>query len=183
MRRKRTCTAHLLESPEDGNGRERGRISWAAEGRANESQCFPVAWDGSLRYRAGECWLSVRGFAASEGRRAKQARWHRRFEFLDSVLVDEHTGTGSFCYTRTKARPAGGAGFYFICRPLQGRSNRYENHEHDLPPQFSEGGNGRRHGFRSGPDRLRLFGLGHCVRHRLQRSSFFCCRQRGRADL
>ena len=28
-----------------------------------------------------------------------------------------------------------------------------------------------------------VFGLGHCVRHCLQRSSFFCCRQRGRADL
>ena len=95
MRRKRICTAHLLESPEDGNGRQRGRTSWAAEGRANEAEPL-VAWDGSLRYRAGECWLSVRGSAAkvlADSRASKVAPQNRNF---DPVLVDEHTGTGSF---------------------------------------------------------------------------------------
>ena len=100
MRRKRICTAHLLESPEDGNGRQRGRTSWAAEGRANEAEPL-VAWDGSLRYRAGECWLSVRGSAAkvlADSRASKVAPQNRNF---DPVLVDEHTGTGFFCIYRT----------------------------------------------------------------------------------
>ena len=55
-----------------------------------------VAWDGSLRYRAGECWLSVRGSAAkvlADSRASKVAPQNRNF---DPVLVDEHTGTGSF---------------------------------------------------------------------------------------
>ena len=97
-------------SPDSENGRERGRDSWAAEGRANEAEP-PVAWDGSLRYRAGECWLSVEGLLqfSMVGRRAEQARWHRRFEFLDSVLVDEHTGTGPFLFYPFRRW----SGFYF----------------------------------------------------------------------
>ena len=58
--------------------------------------CSSVAWDGSLRYRAGECWLSVRGSAAkvlADSRASKVAPQNRNF---DPVLVDEHTGTGSF---------------------------------------------------------------------------------------
>ena len=86
-------------SPDSENGRERGRDSWAAEGRANEAEP-PVAWDGSLRYRAGECWLSVRGSAAkvlADSRASKVAPQNRNF---DPVLVDEHTGTGSFFFVR-----------------------------------------------------------------------------------
>ena len=86
-------------SPNGENGQRAEQSSWAAEGRANRAVPL-VAWDGSLRYRAGECWLSVEGLLqfSMVGRRVEQARWHRRFEFLDSVLVDEHTGTGPFLF-------------------------------------------------------------------------------------
>ena len=79
-------------SPDSENGRERGRDSWAAEGRANGQQAL-VALDGSLRYRTGECWLSVSGSAVLD---AEQARWHRRIVFTDPVLVDNTQGQGRF---------------------------------------------------------------------------------------
>ena len=83
-------------------------------------------------------------------KRAEQARWHRRFEFLDSVLVDEHTGTGPFLFYPFRRW----SGFYlFLGRPLRERSNRYENHEHDLPPQLPEGYRRSRCRIRTGPDR------------------------------
>ena len=111
-------------SPNGENGQRAGQSSWAAEGRANRAVPL-VAWDGSLRYRAGECWLSVEGLLqfSMVGRRAEQARWHRRFEFLDSVLVVEHTGTGPFLFYPFRRW----SGFYFLGRPLRERSNRYEN--------------------------------------------------------
>ena len=50
----------LTVSPNGENGQRAGQSSWAAEGRANRAVPL-VAWDGSLCYRAGECWLSVEG--------------------------------------------------------------------------------------------------------------------------
>ena len=87
--------ASSTSKPPCENGRERGRDSWAAEGRANEAES-PVAWDGSLRYRAGECWLSVRGFAAFKRKASKASKVAPQNRNFDPVLVDEHTGTGSF---------------------------------------------------------------------------------------
>ena len=106
-------------SPDSENGRERGRALWAAEGRANGQQVL-VALDGSLRYRTGECWLSVRGSAS--GKQGKQGGTAES-NFTDPVLVDEHTGTGSFFIAKT--RPAKGAGLFylkFMGRPLRERS-------------------------------------------------------------
>ena len=61
--------------------------------RAGQTGSALVAWDGSLRYRAGECWLSVRGSAfEKQGKQGGTAESY----FTDPVLVDNTQGQGRF---------------------------------------------------------------------------------------
>ena len=57
-----------------------------------------VAWDGSLRYRAGECWLSVEGLLPFSNLGNEQGKQGGTAEsnFTDPVLVDNTQGRGRF---------------------------------------------------------------------------------------
>ena len=114
-------------SPDSENGRERGRDSWAAEGRANRAVPL-VAWDGSLRYRAGECWLSVEGllpFPIWEMSRASKVAPQNRILPILSLWITHRDGVVFFYPVPQVERVF----IYHLGRPLQGKEYRYENHE------------------------------------------------------
>ena len=108
-------------SPDSENGRERGRDSWAAEGRANEAEPL-VAWDGSLRYRAGECWLSVEGllpFPIWEMSRASKVAPQNRILPILSLWITHRDRVVLLYENKSPSRKW--SGFLFYMPPAPGK--------------------------------------------------------------
>ncbi|RAW57801.1 hypothetical protein C4N22_10825 [Faecalibacterium prausnitzii] len=87
-----------------------------------------VAWDGSLRYRAGECWLSVEGllpFPIWEMSRASKVAPQNRILPILSLWITHRDGVVFFYPVPQVERVF----IYHLGRPLQGKEYRYENHE------------------------------------------------------
>ncbi len=129
----------------------------------------PLQGRGVLALREGLC---------RNGRRASKVAPQNRILPILSLWMNTQ-GRDRFV---TEPVPQVERVFIIICRPLQGKEYRYENHEHDLPPQLPEGDCRRCYHLRSGSDRMRRFCLQHGVFGRFQHRSVQRGRIRGRPD-